>query len=185
MTLISKETTFHYLLREHDELILKGLGKYDIFIVDDNYNPADFPTIRSQPGVYRVTVDKPVMVQVKCDQDFIYDVIELPRRRENLDPTPIEVPADMYHETLEEKMARFMVRAMEERFGPQDEMETFEESMDFDVDDDDEDALLSGYEIQEMQEEYEPANPKDDSSKRSETQDAGSTESKETQSPEP
>lgn len=67
------------------------------------------------------------------------------------DPTPVAVPIGYrVPETLEAKIAR-MVRVMSER-ASQIGVETFEESDDFDVEDDGDEKVLSKYELSEMEE---------------------------------
>lgn len=74
------------------------------------------------------------------------------------DPKPFEVPEELKKpETLEEKLQRFAAGMVAEMYGRDSaEMETFEEAMDFDIDDEI-DMPLSNYEIPEAtQDEYIP-----------------------------
>ena len=83
-----------------------------------------------------------------------YSLEQSPSPYEDADPIPVEIPEEMKRpETLEEKMQRFLVAAVIERYGQNsNEFETFEESMDLDLEDEDA-HLLSGYEVPEMREE--------------------------------
>lgn len=72
-------------------------------------------------------------------------------RLEIPDPTPVEMPIGYHHpETLQAMIAR-MVRFESDR-AKEHGLETFEESDDFDVDDDSE--IVSPYQMSEMQEEF-------------------------------
>jgi hypothetical protein len=69
----------------------------------------------------------------------------------------VELPEDaLVPETLDQKLKRMLSAMVEERYGKDSEMyETFEESMDLDLDDDSE--PLSGYEVTDMAEDFEPS----------------------------
>lgn len=81
-------------------------------------------------------------------------------RKENPDPTPIEVPLHLRRPfSLQEEMRR-MIREEMSRAAVSKGAESFEEADDFDVDDDEE--LKSEYELDEGQIEFpwqEPARP--------------------------
>lgn len=102
-----------------------------------------------------VSRDKEVRFDVKEDdtemelhigpgKHWSYDY-ESRKFKEKLSQVPVEIPEEMRkEETLQQKMERFLVGMMEERYG-RDNVETMAESMDFDIDDDGE-VALSGYE---------------------------------------
>lgn len=71
-----------------------------------------------------------------------------------VDPIPVEIPEEYNAPpTLEDKMKLFLAEMVAERYGKDSkEMESFEDSMDFDMDDDD--MPLSQYEVHDMQPEY-------------------------------
>lgn len=70
--------------------------------------------------------------------------------REVLDPTPIEVPLSFRRPlTMQEEIQR-MVRQELSRAAESSGFESFEESDDFDVEDDDDLVFMSPYEIREM-----------------------------------
>lgn len=72
------------------------------------------------------------------------------------DPTPVEVPLGFKRPPSIQEMIRSYVRtALSERAAAEGR-ETFEEAMDFEVDDDPDVGPLSGYELTEMQEEMTP-----------------------------
>lgn len=97
------------------------------------------------------TKDDSVDIRVVCDTGTLWDIDVVDRDPyDKSDPIPVELPEDArIPETLEEKMRRFMRHALLERFGEDSrEMETFEESMDFDVPEEDE--PLSGFEVNDL-----------------------------------
>jgi hypothetical protein len=113
--------------------------------------------------------DGEVKVNIKTTGHF---AVESDQAEESVSSIPIEIPEEMkFQETMEDKMRKFVYEMVRERYGDDsDQMETLEESMDFDMDGDDE--PLSGYEIQEMIPE-EPIEAQTDSSLPSqEAQDA-------------
>lgn len=86
------------------------------------------------------------------------------RGREVPDPRPVEWPADLRRPlTIQEEIQRF-VRVELSKVAAEDGMETFEESDDFVVDDEEE--YVSPYEMTEMQEEraFSPAERSSESS---------------------
>jgi hypothetical protein len=129
--------------------------------------------------------DCTILVQtVNDDSHWALTVTPYPSPYEKVSPVPVEIP-DEYNqpETLEQKMHRMMGHLMEERFGRNSlEAETFEDSMDFDIDDDSE--PFSAYELQDMEEEYfnPEDNPNDEGSEDADnplSQEEGSQEGKE------
>jgi hypothetical protein len=95
--------------------------------------------------------DAQVLVKVPEGHHYSYDVwYESPY--DKADPIPVEV-AEEQQETLEDKMYKFLGQMMLERYGSDsDEVDTFEEAMDFDIDGDGEiGSSLTQYE--EMEEE--------------------------------
>lgn len=70
---------------------------------------------------------------------------------ENADPVPVEVPEDVKSpETLQDKLQRMLAGMIAERYGrDSDEMETFEDAMDFDMEDEDT-PLTSRYDVTDM-----------------------------------
>ena len=66
---------------------------------------------------------------------------------EPADAVPVEVPADQkVPETMEQKMIRYLGRMVAERYGSNSqELETYEEYTDFDLDEDE--VSLSGFEV--------------------------------------
>lgn len=75
--------------------------------------------------------------------------------REIIDDTPIEVPLKIQKPPSIQEMVKMYIRMDElSQDALRQELETFEEADDFDVDDDD--MPLSGYEMQEMQEMFLP-----------------------------
>lgn len=75
--------------------------------------------------------------------------------KEYPDPTPVEIPIGMRGKmTMEEKLRRLVKAEFSKRAAEAGE-ETFEESNDFDVDDDfDGDEVMSPYIVKEMKPEY-------------------------------
>jgi len=108
---------------------------------------------------FAVSQDKQSIVRTKQDEADLYVSVpegvhwsfevENNSPFERVDSIPFEVPEALKKpETLEAKMRRFLAGMVAERYGADsDQMETFEESMDFDIDDPE--MPLSRYEIPE------------------------------------
>ena len=119
----------------------------------------DFPLLLDGPDGRTLATSKNGRLRFKAREDVsVYvavpetihwggDIVEEPPDIERPDPNPIEIPEDMARpETLQEKMERFLGAMVRERYGEDsDEFETFEESMDFDLDTGEE--PLSGFEV--------------------------------------
>lgn len=99
-------------------------------------------------------------IAVECDDATMWGYEEISRNNaEILDHTPIEISAEQSAPlSLKDEMRRFISDEISRVAESQDE-ETFEESDDFDLDDDD--LPESPYELTEMQEEFlmEPPEP--------------------------
>lgn len=102
---------------------------------------------------FDVTEDD-VEVEVKVGSGVHWSLEHQSRKwTEKLSQVPVEIPDNLRREeTLQQKMERFIVGAMEERFGA-GKVETMAESIDFDLDDDGE-LPLSKYEVVDMPEEF-------------------------------
>jgi hypothetical protein len=115
-------------------------------------------------ALFAISKDKEMVLRTKEDLINVFvqidtgkhwsSEIETTNPYEKVDPVPFEVPEELRQpETLMEKMQRFMVNMVSERFGDNSrEMETFEEAMDFDIDG--EEDITSPYELIDMEEEY-------------------------------
>lgn len=90
------------------------------------------------------------------------EVVAIPPDIEYPDPVPVEVDANLFpHETLLEKLQRFIREQVAHEYGRESaEFETFEDSVDFG--DDEDEVLLSGFEVPDTVPEEpapEPARP--------------------------
>jgi len=80
--------------------------------------------------------------------------------REQPDPTPVEVPAEMFPEdSLEERLKQFIRQEVSQQ-AVQDDYGSFEDEDDFELEDDDPDPL-SDYQILMMAEDFELENSDD------------------------
>jgi hypothetical protein len=79
------------------------------------------------------------------------------------DPVPVELPDDQKApDTMMDKMKKFLSAMVDERYGSDSkESDSFEDSVDFDIEDPDDYNPLSGYEVTDMQEDFpiEPETP--------------------------
>lgn len=102
------------------------------------------------------TKEQPITVEMVIGEGVHWSGdIEQKLPFDKVDSVPFEVPEELKRpETLEQKLQRMMASMVSERYGRDSaEYETFEDSMDFDVDD--ELAMpLSDYEFSEMQEDF-------------------------------
>lgn len=112
-------------------------------------------------------------IAIECDESTMWGYEEIERiNGETLDLTPVEISAERSRPpTLKEEMRRFISDEMS-RVGESQGQETFEESDDFDIDDDE---LSSPYELTEMQEEFIPEPPETPSETPHEAAHAPST----------
>ena len=91
-------------------------------------------------------------VEVTCKGRHFFEVVPLPNPQEVANPIPTEAVVDRPL-TLKEEMRLYIDQHLDEiRSMHQGEAETFEESLDFDVDDDE--MPSSPYEFTDMDEEY-------------------------------
>lgn len=90
------------------------------------------------PGLLDIETAPKVKFHVEHQRSFPF---------EPADAVPVEVPADQkVPETMEQKMIRYLGRMVAERYGSNSqELETYEEYTDFDLNEDEE--VLSGFEI--------------------------------------
>jgi len=85
--------------------------------------------------------------------------VEIRQVYEDLDPNPVEIPENKRGpKTVREEMRELVVNMLQERYGS-GKFDTFEDSMDFDIDD--EIDFVSNYEVDEMLpiDELEEVNP--------------------------
>lgn len=98
------------------------------------------------------TKEKPVnvFVSVPGNEHWSLESIPLASPFEKVNDIPVEIPEDKKRpETLQDKLKRFIMEQVADQYGQGSrEMETLEEAMDFDIDG--EDNILSGYELQDM-----------------------------------
>lgn len=99
------------------------------------------------------------MIHVEADKDvkWIYHVQELAQPEEN-SGIPIELPVNAVRPDTVEDMIRKYIRQEFSTIHEEQGYESFDESNDFDIEDEEPDPF-SAYEVREMQEEYPPAEP--------------------------
>lgn len=108
-------------------------------------------------GYVGYVVDTDRRITIRADDGVSYHLeVEPFFPFEAADPIPVEVPLDVsLPETLEQKMIRYLGKMIAERYGrDSQEMETFEEYTDFDMED--VEVPSSGYEVEDMAEDVEP-----------------------------
>lgn len=131
---------------------LEAESDFSVFTVDDNGELDSF-VVRSVDGRAKFRTVGQFAGYVKIPDGVHWSLEESGLGYEEVSPIPVELPEDMkVPETLEDKLKRMLAAMVEERYGrSSEEMESFEESMDFDIDELD---PLSGYEVQEMEETF-------------------------------
>lgn len=136
--------------RQHSIVHLTTEYPSQVFWIDENgeevyllhTTPQKPQKIRVKDNDTIITVKPPVQ-----DGHWGFDVFET---RPALDPTPVEIPEDgEFPETLEDKMVRIVRHMIMERYGQGEAVETIEEAMDFDINDD---GQIGPYEVMPMQE---------------------------------
>lgn len=131
-----------------------------VFEVDEDGQPKKFLVSGSNRLQFRTKGPIAAFVSVPGQSHWSIEVEELPDPFDKADPRPVEIPEELAKEvTLEDKLKQFVADMVAERYGADsDQMETLEEALDLDMDDEDE-LPLSGYEVNEMDEVEPPAEP--------------------------
>ena len=99
-------------------------------------------------GYIEVNVSRPGLLSIEAAAKVKYHMeYQATFPFEPADPVPVDVPLEArMPETMEQKMIRYLGRMVAERYGSNSqELETFEEYTDFDLNEDEE--VLSGFEI--------------------------------------
>jgi hypothetical protein len=129
-------------------------GRLTIFAVDENGEFTSMVTTSESGRLKFRTKDAfDGFIQVQDEtMHWAMEVIDLPSPFDKSDPIPIEVPEDKKQPlSLEDKLRRMLAGMVAERYGADSaEMDTFEDAMDFDDDDEINPVELSGYEVQDM-----------------------------------
>lgn len=150
-----------YVLPEYSQVDLLAEGYISVLGLNDD-GQADRLLAHSADGRIRLRTETevPVRISVDAGRHWSLEVKPRPSPKEILDPTPVEIPEGAkLPETLEEKLKRMLAGMVVERYGrDSDEVETFEEAMDFDIPDDPDDPM-SGYEVQDMEDLPPPVEP--------------------------
>lgn len=149
-----------YEFEAHTKVIIQAEEDFSLHKVDVETGEAIEILMRSRDGRLEFrTKDEgfQAIVAVKKGVHWSMDTYPLASPYDKADPNPVELPEDaLVPETLDQKLKRMLSAMVEERYGKDSEMyETFEESMDLDMDEDTE--PLSGYEVTDMAEDFEPS----------------------------
>ena len=149
-----------YEFLPHTKVIIQAEEDFSLHKVDLETGEAIEILMRSRDGRLEFrTKDEVVnaVIAVKKGVHWSMDTYSLASPYDKADPTPVELPEDANQpESLDQKLKRMLSAMVEERYGKDSDMyETFEESMDLDMDDDGE--PLSGYEVTDMDEDFEPS----------------------------
>lgn len=135
----------------NSKLVIKASAVFTCYgMIDKN----EVEILGSFGGLRISTPLKPEITHVKIqtakNTKYTVEFIPMASRTEQLDTTPIEVPIQRPL-TLKEEMQRFIRQEFSNQLHD-DGFETFEESDDFDIDDDFD--PLSEYELSDLQEEF-------------------------------
>lgn len=146
-----------FVFPERTQIVIRSEQKdFAVYTVNDDGEPDDFLSLSHNGKLrFRTTGEIKGYVKVSEGVHWAIEVKNIASPYEDSDPIPVEVPEDAKApETLEDKLKRMLAGMVAERYGhDSDEMETFEDAMDFDIDDD-LPSPLSGYEVQDMQEDF-------------------------------
>ena len=140
-------------------------GRVSVYSVDEDGQPSAL-VATSEKGRLRFRTKETLSVYISVGEDLHFDISLVDQNPyDKVDPTPVELPEEAGPATLEDRLKTFLAGMVAERFGQDsDQMETLEEALDFDMDD--EEDPLSGYEVQEMIEDYPEELPEAASSGR-------------------
>lgn len=141
-----------YVFQGNEKVSIIAEGPIAVFSVGEDGVPEDIVG-SSLDGRLRFRTRGPFRgyVNIADGLHWSMDVTEMPDPFDKSDPVKVEIPDDAkIPETLEDKLKRFLMGMIVERYGKESvEHETMEDALDMDVDDDD--AIpLSGYEVTEM-----------------------------------
>lgn len=166
-------------------VLFRGEGSFSIFSVDEAGEIDDL-VAASLEGKAMIFCEEECKVFVKILKGlhWTYKVVTRADVAEKVAPIPVAIPEGMkVPPTLKEQMRAMVGEMLRERYGDSQEVETFEESMDFELD---EDGLppLSGYEVREMDEVPPPPDPPaEQSSAEQPPHEAGGTGEEKPQAP--
>jgi hypothetical protein len=144
----------------HDtQLNIEGSHEFVVYLLDKKNKPVDILG-RSAERKLKLMIRQDCKIQVdSVEGSFIsYDGFPIKSVFDKADPIPFEVPEEnRVKMTLEEKLKAYLAEMVQQRYGQESqEWDTFEESYDFD--DEDDATILTGYEVQETQP-LEPVQP--------------------------
>lgn len=134
---------------ENARVKIMAEGSVSVFSINEDGENEKFLCSGEKVLAFRTKDSFTGFISVPNGNHFSVDVFTIEDASDKADPIPVELPEEMkIPETLESKLHRMLAGMIAERYGTDsNEMETFEEAMDFDVDDTE---PLSGYEVQDM-----------------------------------
>jgi len=137
----------------HTQLHVEGQNEFVVLLVDSEGQPVHM-LARSKDRECKLTVRKESDIKFHiAGQNFLsVDARPVKPHTEEVSDIPYEIPDDNRAQlSLEEKLKLYLAEMVSERYGEDSNMmDTFEESMDFDEEDDE---PLSGFEVGEITEE--------------------------------
>lgn len=144
-------------LEAHSIVFITADQPTKVFLVNDQGEENLLFTTTKKRFRFRVQ-DKPITLTIDAEPLQHWDIDVIPAREKG-DPIPVEIPEEMMiPETLEEKMRRMISSMAAHMYGANNpDVETLEEAMDLDLNDDGE--IFSGYEVTTLADETPPAEP--------------------------
>ncbi len=155
--------SFKQKVPANTQLFIEGQGEFAIIQLDENHKPITMIG-RSNERQCKFTVrkDMELLFQTEPKKFISIDARSVPGYQEEVSDIPYEIPDDnQANLSLEEKLKFYLAEMVAEKYGPESkEFDTFEDAMDFDEEDDN---ILSGFEVPEIIEEKpdEPIQAKD------------------------
>lgn len=131
---------------------LRGDESFGLHALDDNGEV--LKVIGSGTALdFKCREDTNLYLKQTSESSYV-SIQEVEKQFNPADPVPVEIE-DKKPLTLKQELEKFIVDAVRHTYGQgSDQLETLEESMDFDLDDDE--VPLSGYEVLDLVEEFMP-----------------------------
>lgn len=131
--------TYKHTIPAHTQLHVEGQEEFSVWEVDKDDKPVAF-VARSKDREVRFVVRKEADLKfVIAGQKMLsIDARSIQSDHETVSDIPYEVPSGNENQTLEDKLKRYLLEMVEERYGENsNEVETFEDAMDLEWEDDD------------------------------------------------
>ncbi len=144
--------TFKHKIPKNTQLHVEGQSEFAIVEIIDGKPSHMVARSKDRECKFTIRKDSELSFQIDPKKFISVDARPVPGINEDVSDIPYEIPDDnQANLSLEEKLKYYLQQMVMEKYGPESaEFDTFEETMDFDEEDEN---ILSGFEVPEFQEE--------------------------------